>query len=425
MARRKQQRSLYPRTLASTETRTPPRAQTQTQSQPETRIGRKTARDPAEFVHCTLDDILAEDAVCRTAPARAVRILRRELVRASASHAEVGRETRRWAAMSVAVGELVKGAPPAPRDLAAWRRLVEAGVVEALVDEVVEGTQMFLEPLVGVSKEFQERALNLMWKEPFNSLREEEAHLFSRFHAATLFSKIVAVDPSFLEFACHDFTIPLITRNWVYAGSCAANQVDAYMIGAALNALFQRPHYPKIQQYVAARPDALSREQLFKQMCVGAGTTPYGAKRDPVKALVDAFGTRFASLNGRDVGPVLYVALALLGELKYPLVEEVPCVSAFAEALVDNEGFWRGLFGLLRRIHEGEALDSKERPSPRRLMLDALNVLLRAFAAVKSETTVRLLLTCARAGFFDAFDDIVEGFLNDETLDLVIVTGAP
>ncbi len=127
--------------------------------------------------------------------------------------------------------------------------------------------------------------------------------------------------------------MPLITRNWIYSGSCTFNQIDSLQTGGVLNALLQELT-PEIRQYLAARPDTLSRTHLFARMCVGAGTTPYGEKRDKVKAFIDAFGTRFAILNGREAEGVLQIALALLGQLVGD--EEVPCVDAFSSALVGN-----------------------------------------------------------------------------------------
>ena len=212
-----------------------------------------------------------------------------------------------------------------------------------------------------------------------------------------------------------------MTRNWVFCGSCTANQADAYMLGVTLSGLMQYP-FPEVRQYIASHPDTLSRQQLFAQMCEGAGNTPYGTKSDKVKALVEAFGTRFECLNGREIVPVLEMAMALLGIAKGQ--GEVPCIDAFAMELTINEAFWSGLFDLLKRIHQGRARDSEEKPTSKNLLLEPIMVLLRAFCCVEGDATAELLCTCARAGFFDAFDDTVSGLFDPRTQDLKRATGS-
>lgn len=221
--------------------------------------------------------------------------------------------------------------------------------------------------------------------------------------------------------AYYDYTIPLITRNWIYSGSCAVNQVDASQTSGVLNMLLQELT-PEIQQYIAARADTLSRTQLFAQMCVGAGTTPYGEKRDKVKALVDAFGTRFAILNGLEAEAILQITRALLGQLVDD-DKDIPCVDVFAAALVENETFWSGLFQLMKRIQRAEGRGSDAQPSPKRLLFAGIMVVFKAFCRAEGEATRELLLKCTRAGFFNAFDDIVDDLLDARTQDLKKVTG--
>ncbi|KAF7795644.1 hypothetical protein EIP86_006809 [Pleurotus ostreatoroseus] len=422
------------------------------------RLGRKI-QDNTEVLSCSLEDVKEQDAILRRDPALTLSIMRYENIRAVSSVTELDRQSRRSVAAYMAVGELVKGGQLPPEKINPWRRLVAAGVVEILVNEVIVNEHPIVQLPPG-TPEYQQRILDAkqapwsdaleilsnasrlpllqknrshdrayisavkarwsqmmerLWTAPFNSLRSEETHVFDRMCAGSLFFRAAAIEPSLLDTAYYDLTIPVIARNWAFCGSCTANQSDAYTLGVALSALLQHP-VAEVRQYIASHPDTLSRQQLFTQMCEGVGTTPYGTKSNKVKALVDAFGSRFACLNGREVELVVDMAKALLGVPKGQ--GEVPCIDAFATKLTINETFWSGLFGLLRRIHHGRALDSEEKPTPKSVLLEPIIILLRAFCCVEGDATAELLCTCARAGFFDALDDVVDGLFDPRTQNL-------
>ncbi len=75
----------------------------------------------------------------------------------------------------------------------------------------------------------------------------------------------------------------------------------------------------------------------------------------------------------------------------------------------------------MRRVQRGNGWGSDGQPAHKRLLLSGVAVVLRAFCCVEGEATGELLLTCARAGFFEVLDEVVDDLLN---VDLKKVTGA-
>ncbi|KAJ3543283.1 hypothetical protein NM688_g5872 [Phlebia brevispora] len=418
------------------------------------------------FVYCTEEQVATCRKLCKTSPKRVVQFIHKDVKVDNAGNVKNNGLDQNTAASLVAVGELVKGERANPEHMKTWRKLIDAGVIEALVYSVLNSANFF-QTLPGMPEDIKQKAMDdvrsflmldglrhrltirtsrvidastillplgnpvkrvtldkppvadppgqdllvhhtdsLIWEEPFNTLREEESHMFERLVVAALFYRIIVADPTMLDIAYNDLTIPLITRHWVYSGSCVENQVDAFMTSTALFSLI-RPEFEHLQKYIQENQKKLSATQLFSQMCVGAGTTPFGEKSDKTKALVDAFGTRFEILNGREAKTVMELTLGLLQSL----ASRGPDNNKFALALVSNDAFWRALFGLQKRIEKGEARDSGGDPTEKHLLMLPVVLVSSEFDCLKDGAMGEFLCTCARAGFFDAFDDVIEGIL--------------
>lgn len=178
------------------------------------------------------------------------------------------------------------------------------------------------------------------------------------------------------------------------------------MTGVVLSELI-RPRTPNIVAYMQPRTKKLGKAQLISQMCVGVATTPCGTKMNTAKALVEAFASRFLLLNGRDVEAVLEMTLGLLETGK----EKGSGAQAWAQEVFTNDKFWRGLFSLLTRIQKGQARDSGGAPSPKHMLILPIVLVSAAFEAAKDRQRAELISTCARAGFFDALDEVVSSLL--------------
>ena len=100
-------------------------------------------------------------ALCRTAPKRVVQTLRTALPPPPGGPPPQGAsQSHNIVAALCAVGELVKGEhPPAGETAKAWRKLVDAGVLDALTDIVVHGV-MTMRMGADMPQERQERVRN-------------------------------------------------------------------------------------------------------------------------------------------------------------------------------------------------------------------------------------------------------------------------
>ncbi|KAF7795651.1 hypothetical protein EIP86_006816 [Pleurotus ostreatoroseus] len=412
---------------------------------------RRTLDDAVDGMACTDAEVASVRRLCRSSPERVVEMLRGS---GTLSDAQGAKDVDKMKGSGVGpalvgVGELVKSERMSAYQIATWRKLVDAGVVDSLVfnilhsanvitaspsmpDDIREKARkqmqapyylaveilsnssrlihlspspqdaMFLSALKAHWSDMMER----IWNEPFNSLESEESHAFERAVVATLVHRIIMADPTFLDIAYKDRTIPVLTRIWAYSGTCAVQQIDAYMTGVVLSELV-RPRTPNIVAYMRPRTKKLGKAQLISQMCVGVATTPCGTKMNQAKALVEAFASRFSLLNGQDVEAVLEMTLELLEAGK----EKASGAQAWVQEVFTNDKFWRGLFSLLRRIQKGQARDSRGTSSPKHMLIQPIVLVSAAFEAATVRQRAELISTCARVGFFDALDVVVVSLL--------------
>lgn len=122
---------------------------------------RRSSSDDVQIIACTEEQVAPIRRLCRTSPQRVVDMIR---VQATAETAQVvnnihaNKEGNVIAALA-AVGELVKGVHVSPDKMAIWKKLIDAGIVDSLVYNILNSTN-FIETLPGMPEDLKERAMN-------------------------------------------------------------------------------------------------------------------------------------------------------------------------------------------------------------------------------------------------------------------------
>lgn len=142
-------------------------------------------------------------------------------------------------------------------------------------------------------------------------------------------------------------------------------------------------------------------ERVFSGMCEGVAEP--GASEDAqVDALLTAFGSRLEIFNGLEADQLMRLISALF---RAPLPH-------LKEAAIRNESFWRGMFSVMVRAHQGKQVGFKEKTTKKATILLVLHVLACVGLDLRTEDSNALSYTCLRAGIFDALDEAVEDIVE-------------
>ncbi|KAJ3543284.1 hypothetical protein NM688_g5873 [Phlebia brevispora] len=391
--------------------------------------------------------------LCRTSPARVVRILTSVTKPAEDDTGDL----KLYARTVLVVAEFSKAGRAQPEKREIWRKLVDAGVVDALISVVIHSKHHLVtegrlqRPEEHDPKDFQfvispySHAVHIMsyaagllaprdtewaptaqdrsfisslrahwsdmvkriWDEPFDSLNPDNVHAIERVAFASLFSRIIYVDPSVLNIAFNDMTIPLVTRLWASSG-----QQDAQGTTITLWTLFSDEIYPvtaKINKYIQEHKNSFPRSKLFSHMCLGASSMPGTTEVNQARALADVFGKRLEVMNSY-VDLVLRMAQSLIAVREEGLNDQTREV--FLDALVRSDMFWKGLFNLLNRAQKGEVTYNVKPIEENILVLRPILILAESCTGVEGQARGRLLVTLVKNGLWDTLDEILKDILT-------------
>ena len=190
-------------------------------------------------------------------------------------------------------------------------------------------------------------------------------------------------------------------RNWAHSGVCPDNLFDANYNSIILNE-FIRPTEPKLQLYARRHPE-LHPSQVFDQMCRGVCSGAALSQDERVDALLSAFGSRFETFNGLEAVMTSQLILSMFIQSD---------LGALRARAVTHEGFWRGWYSLLRRIHAGEAKGSTENPAPQSTMLRPLTAMQGIAYTIPPASRYQLVCTCVQAGLLDVLEEIIDGLME-------------
>lgn len=195
-----------------------------------------------------------------------------------------------------------------------------------------------------------------------------------------------------------DHTIPVVTRFLANAGT-GQTKSDAY--GASLLLLeLVYPESTQHMQYRKTHPE-YTLEHVFNKMCEGVADAGM-SEDEQVDALLTVFGSRLAIFNGMEADLLTRLVTALFRE---PL----PHLKAVASY---NEGFWRGMFSVIVRAHQGKETGLMGKATKKVTMVLVLHALACVGRDVPVENRNALYRTCVRAGIFNVLDEAVEGIVQ-------------
>lgn len=175
--------------------------------------------------------------------------------------------------------------------------------------------------------------------------------------------------------------------------------------------------FPKLVKYLEEHKE-LTEEKVISQMHIGVCRTPCASGRETGNALAEAFGTRLATLNGRDVTSVLYLLRAVLPQ-------NGPSGDAFRGGSIVNKVYWGGLISLLQRIPSGRDLDSAGNPTSKSVLAMPVMILGIAFKNMPPDIRGDLMDVCLKGGLFDALDEAMEDVLEIENMNICCASLVP